>query len=80
MAAAADELAEHLVVAAIAATHSRLKNESVAGQFAAVALTVADPLHLAAAEIAKDRALRFLPTNNYSAYFLVLYIFSHYRI
>lgn len=51
-------------------------------QFVAVALTVADPLHLAAAaaavELAEDHALRFLPTNNYSVYFLVLHIFSQY--
>jgi len=72
-AAVAAELAEHLAVAAIAATHCCLDNESVAGQFAAVALTVVDPLHLAA-EIAKDHVLRFLPTNNYFVNFLI-YIF-----
>lgn len=70
VAAAAAELVGHLAAAAVAATHWRLKNESAVGQFA-VALTVAAPLHLAAAvEFAKNRALRFLPTN-YSIYFPV---------
>lgn len=66
VAVAAAELVEHLAAAAVVATHWRLKNESAVGQFA-VALIVADPLHLAAAEFAKDHALRFLPTN-YSIY------------